>query len=106
MNLLKPGDILITTKDNKFNPFTEHDAWHEFDTDISHPYNTEAYYARVLGMRNPDSYDDDLISLELVQIFEEMIQRNNEIGYNIYEIITRDGTRMEHVPDYLLLSNQ
>ena len=103
--LLKPKDILLTTKDNKFNPFTENEQWRDYDTDIlNHPYNTEAYYMRELGMRSPDSFSDDAISLELVQVFEEIIQRNNEIGLDIYEIITRDGTRMDHVPAELLVS--
>ena len=102
--MLKPDDILLTTKDNKFNPFTDEDNWRAYDTDPTHPYNTEAYYMRVLGMRSLDSFTDYQISLELVQIFEEIIKMNNEIGLDIYEIITRDGTRMDHVPDELLYS--
>ena len=101
MNLLKATQILLTTKDNKFNPFTENDEWRKFDTDIlSHAYNTDAYVTRSLAMRgiNPTKADAE----DLVQTFEEIIQRNNELGYDIYEIITPDGTRMDHVPDYLL----
>ena len=103
--LLKAEDILLTTKDNKFNPFTEYDQWREFDTDvINHPYNTEAYYMRVLGMRSPDSFTNEMVSQELVQVFEEIIRINNELGYDIYQIITRDGTRMDHVPSNLLFN--
>ena len=100
--MLKPEDILLTTKDNKFNPFTDEDNWRSFDTDPTHPYNTEAYYMRLLGLRSPDSFTDEQVSSELIQIFEEIIQVNNEIGYDIYEIITRDGTRLDHVPSELL----
>lgn len=103
--LLKATDILLTTRDNKFNPFTEYDQWHAFDTDIiNHPYNTEAYYTRILGMRSPDSFTDEMISQELVQVFEEIIKINNEIGNDIYQIITPDGTRMDHVPNELLFN--
>lgn len=103
--LLTSKDILLTTKDNKFNPFTEYDDWKAFDTDIlNHPYNTEAYYARVLGMRSPNSFTDEMISQELVQVFEEIIQMNNEIGNDIYQVITPDGTRMDHVPSNLLFN--
>ena len=99
--MLKAEDILLTTKDNPFNPFEDEDNWRAFDTDYSHPYNTEAYYMRLLGMRNPDNFTPKMVSLELVQIFEEIININKEIGLDIYEIITRDGKRLGHVPEEL-----
>ena len=102
--MVKAEDILLTTKDNKFNPFTDEDNWRAFDTDYSHPYNTEAYYMRLLGLRNPDNFTPKELSLELLQIFEEIININQELCIDIYELITRDGTRMGHVPDKLLPS--
>ena len=103
---LKAEDILLTTKDNKFNPFTDEDNWRAFDTDYSHPYNTEAYYMRILGLRNPDNFTSEMLSLELLQIFEEIININQEIGVDIYELITRDGTRLDHVPHELLFKEE
>ena len=104
--MARSEDILLTTKDNKFNPFTEEDDWRAFDTDYSHPYNTEAYYMRRLGMRNPDNFTAEELSIELLQVFEEIIMYNKEIGYDIYEMIDRDGNRFQELPeDYRGLSD-
>lgn len=103
---LKHEDILLTTKDNPFNPFTEEEDWRNFDTDYSHPYNTEAYYMRLLGMRSPDSFSSEMVYLELSQIFEEIIKINQEMGIDLYIIITRDGTKLDHVPPYLLIGQK
>ena len=81
-------DILLTTKDNKFNPFTEEDNWRAFDTDYSHPYNTEAYYMRLMGFRDVDSFSSEELATELM--------------VDLYELITRDGQRLENVPEELL----
>ena len=102
--MTKAQDILLTTKDNPFNPFSDEDNWRAFDTDYSHPYNTEAYYMRLLGLRNPDNFTADQLSTELMQIFQEIIDINKEIGIDLYELITRDGTRLGSVPPDLLPS--
>lgn len=99
---MKAEDILLTTKDNPFNPFTDEDNWRAFDTDYSHPYNTEAYYMRLLGLRNPDNFTQDMLSHELMQIFDEIIKINQEMGIDIYELITRDGKHLGNVPRELL----
>lgn len=100
------ADILLTTRDNEYNPFTQYDEWRDFDCDANsstHPaYCTEAYCMRVLGLRNPDDYSVDAIAEELVQVFEEIITINNEIGNDAYIIITREGQRLDHVPPELL----
>ena len=101
--MIKAEDILLTTKDNQFNPFTDEDNWRAFDTDYSHPYNTEAYYMRLLGLRNPDNFTSEELATELMQIFEEIININQEMGIDLYQVITREGTRMDHVPHELLL---
>ena len=95
-------DILLTTKDNPFNPFSDEDNWRAFDTDYSHPYNTEAYYMRLLGLRNPDNFSPKMLSTELMQIFQEIIDINREIGVDLYELITRDGKRLGEVPSELI----
>lgn len=100
--MVKAEDILLTTKDNPFNPFTDDDNWRAFDTDYSHPYNTEAYYMRLLGLRNPDNFSAKMLSTELMVIFQEIIDINQEMGIDIYELITRDGTRLKSVPEDLL----
>ena len=100
--MVKAEDILITTKDNPFNPFTDEDNWRAFDTDYSHPYNTEAYYMRILGLRNPENFTPKMLSYELLQIFDEIISINQELGIDLYELITREGKRLGHVPAELL----
>ena len=102
--MVKAEDILLTTKDNPFNPFTDEDNWRAFDTDYSHPYNTEAYYMRVLGLRDPDNFTPDMLATELMQVFQEIIDINHELGIDLYELITKDGTRLENVPRDLLPS--
>lgn len=103
---MKAEDILLTTKDNKFNPFTEEDQWRAFDTDYSHPYNTEAYYMRRLGMRSPSNFRSEEVAIELLQVFEEIIHYNKEIGLDIYEMIDKDGNRFQELPEeYRALSN-
>ena len=104
--MIKAEDILLTTKDNQFNPFTDEDNWRAFDTDYSHPYNTEAYYMRLLGLRNPDNFTADELATELLQIFEEIININQELGIDLYELITRDGKRLAHVPEDLRVSKE
>lgn len=102
MAKLTAEDILLTTKDNPFNPFTDDDNWRAFDTDYSHPYNTEAYFMRVLGMRSPGNFSPKEIARELMTVFEEIININEEMGIDLYELITRDGNRIKHVPGNLL----
>lgn len=101
-------DVLLTTRDNIYNPFTDYDEWRDYDTDAyspDHPaYCTEAYCMRVLGMRNPIDFSTDAISEELMNVYEEIIAINNEIGNNIYVIITRDGKIFDHVPPELLIA--
>ena len=104
--MIKAEDILLTTKDNPFNPFTDEDNWRAFDTDYSHPYNTEAYYMRLLGLRDPDNFSTKMVSTELMEIFEEIISINQEMGIDIYELITRDGKHISHVPRELLPSSE
>ena len=104
--MIRAEDIYLTTKDNKFNPFTEEEDWRNFDTDYSHPYNTEAYWMRDLGMRNPDNFSSAENAIELLQTWERIIKYNKEIGLDIYEFIDRDGNRFQEIPEeYRSLSN-
>lgn len=52
------GDFRLTTEDNPFNPFTEHDKWLMEDIRLGH--NTYALLARVCGDTdiNDGSIDD------------------------------------------------
>ena len=98
--MVKETDILLTTKDNPYNPFTEYDDWKYFDETQNH-YNTEAYIAREVGMLDPDISDEDLAH-ERVEAFKEIIKLNNEMGLDIYTMITREGERLDPTPSIYL----
>ena len=97
---ISDDDILLTTKDNPYNPFTQYDDWKYFDETEKH-YNTEAYIAREVGMVDPEISDEELAYLR-VQAFEEIITLNNELGMDIYTMITRDGTLLDDTPSVYL----
>ena len=97
---IKDVDILLTTKDNPHNPFTEYDQWKYFDETQKH-YNTEAYVARDMGMVDPDLSDEDL-ARQRVQAFNTIISLNNEIGLDIYTLITRGGQKLDDSPSVYL----
>ena len=98
--MIKETDILLTTKDNPHNPFTEYDDWKYFDEKRKH-YNTEAYVARDIGMVDPNLTNEELAHLR-VESFKEIIRLNDEIGLDIYTMITRDGEKLDPTPSVYL----
>lgn len=48
-------DLVLTTKDNPFNPKTEYERWRIWDAEAG--YHTEAYLARVANI--PPTVDDE-----------------------------------------------
>lgn len=98
--MVKNTDILLTTKDNPFNPFTQYDDWKNFDETSKH-YNTEAYVAREIGMLDPD-ISDEVLADEMMEAFKEIIRLNDELGFDIYTLITRDGEYMDPTPSQYL----
>jgi len=101
--MLKETDILLTTKDNPFNPFTEYDDWKYFDETTKH-YNTEAYIAREVGMLDPD-LSDEALAHERVKAFKEIISINDELGLDIYTLISREGEKLDPTPSAYLEQN-
>lgn len=101
-------DILLTTKDNKFNPFTEYDDWKNFDEETKH-YYTEAYVARIVAelafqvrsLIEGEISDAELDALRL-QAYDEIIKYNDELGYDIYVKVSRDGKRINDTPSRYL----
>lgn len=98
--MIKEKDILLTTKDNKFNPFTQYDDWKNFDVNTKH-YNTEAYVSRDVGYIDMEATEDE-IAHERVKSFERIINLNDELGFDIYVMITRDGTKLDNTPSAYL----
>lgn len=74
--MLKETEILLTTKDNPYNPFTEYDEWKYFDETMHH-YYTEAYVAREVGWLDPDISDEE-VAHERVEAFKEIIRLNKD----------------------------
>ena len=97
---LDEKDILLTTKDNPYNPFTQYDEWKYFDETQKH-YNTEAYIAREVGMLDFDLSEDELAH-ERVQAFKEIIKLNDELGLDIYTLISREGKKLNGTPSVYL----
>lgn len=93
-------DILLTTKDNPYNPFTQYDEWKYFDETMKH-YFTEAYIAREVGMLDPDLSEEE-VAHERVNAFKEIIRLNNEMGLDIYSMITREGKLLDPSPSEYL----
>ena len=104
----KDENVLLTTKDNEFNPFTQYDDWKNFDEYTKH-YCTEAYVARVVAelafqVRNileGEVSDDELNQLRN-EAYDDIIKYNNEIGYDIYVKIRPDGTKINDAPSLYL----
>ncbi len=98
--MLKETEILLTTKDNPYNPFTEYDDWKYFDETLKH-YNTEAYVAREVGMLDPDISDEEL-ARERMNAFKEIIKLNDELGMDIYTLVSREGEKLDPTPSEFL----
>lgn len=96
-------DLLLTTKDNPYNPFTEYDQWKYFDETMKH-YNTEAYIAREVGMLDFNLSEDE-VAEERVRAFDEIIKFNNELGLDIYTMISREGEKLDPTPSIYLKQN-
>ena len=69
-------EFMLTTKDNPYNPFTQHDFWQAYDHQKG--YYSEEYIARIA----PLSYDlTDEENEELINhAIEEIIRIDKDIG--------------------------
>lgn len=66
------SDYMLTTIDNPFNPFTEFDAWYQFDE--ASGYHTLAYLARIV--RTSDELSEADQELALDQGIDEILAEN------------------------------
>lgn len=68
----EPTEYMLTTFDNPFSPFTQWDAW--FQWDVSAGYNTSALLARItkssLELSEPDQ------ALAIQQAIDEIVEEN------------------------------
>jgi len=64
--------IMLTTIDNPWDPFTQYDEWLQWDEGAG--YHTNAYLARVV--RTSDALSDADQEFAIDQAIEEIIQEN------------------------------
>lgn len=65
-------DLMLSTSDNPFNPFTDFKEWYQFD--VSNGYNTCAYLARII--EDTESLDDREVALAENEAIEEAMLFN------------------------------
>lgn len=70
-------DVMLTTLDNPYDPFTQWDEWYEFDT--SHGYHTAAYVARQVVSSDEISDADQLVALN--NAIDDIISENLSGNY-------------------------
>lgn len=63
---------MLTTTDNPFNPFTEYDAWENYD--LSSGYYTAAYLARIASFSSELSDKDQELAIE--DAINEIVSEN------------------------------
>ena len=70
--------VLLTTIDNPYNPFTQWDEWYSFDE--SHGYCTSGYLARIASTSKELSDDDND---EIINDAIDEIVKLNPLGIHI-----------------------
>ncbi len=76
------SDVMLTTKDNPFSPFTQFDEWYEFDE--SNHYCTLGLVARLAG--NSDELSDEDYEISINKAIQEII----DLGISSNYIIVHD----------------
>ena len=71
---------MLTTSDNPWDPYTQYDAWSQWDHD--HGYNTAEYLARVANVQD-DSTEEEM-NYRINKAQEEIVQAN---VLGIYEVV-------------------
>jgi len=75
--------VMLTTEDNPFNPFTQFDEWNDYDE--AQGYNTNAYLARVANVA--ESLTEDEYNNEIQNAINEIVTMN---VLGIYKKVTPD----------------
>ncbi len=76
-------DVMLTTKDNPYDPFTQFDEWNDFDE--AKGYYTNAYLARIANVS--DSLSPIEIANELNNAIDEILSIN---GHDLYVKLSKD----------------
>lgn len=65
-------EVMLTTVDNPYDPFTQFDEWNQFDED--HGYYSCAYLARITKSSESLSEADEALAIE--EAIDEIIKLN------------------------------
>lgn len=76
-------EVMLTTKDNPFDPFTQFDKWFSFD--IEKGYNSCSYLGRIA--RFSDAMTEEEKSFEVERAIDEIIKFD---FMNIYTKVARN----------------
>jgi len=66
------SDVMLTTTDNPFDPFTEYDRWYAWDASAG--YHTPEYLARIV--RSSDDLTEDLQLQAIDDAIDEIVEYN------------------------------
>lgn len=78
LDVVDESELVLTTKDNPFNPKTQYDNWKTWDERAG--YNTEAYVARVADIPLDFDLDDDILIGQFTTQAYRTILDNDETG--------------------------
>ena len=76
-------EVMLTTEDNPFSPFTQFDEWNDFDE--AQGYYTCAYLARIANVA--ESLTPEESNVELNNAIDEIVSMN---VLGIYKKVTRE----------------
>lgn len=65
-------DVMLTTLDNPYNPFTHFEEWYAYD--VSQGYHTCSYLARVV--KDVSDLDEEQADVEINKSIEEIVTLN------------------------------
>jgi len=65
-------EYMLTTVDNPYDPFTQFDAWYQWDT--AHGYHTSSFLARIVQTSDELSEVDQ--SLAIDRAIDEIVKEN------------------------------
>lgn len=82
-------DVMLTTIDNPYNPFTQFDEWNAFD--MAKGYNTCSYLARIAitsdalseadQEKDIENAIDEIVKLNVLGIYKKVTRKDYENSY-------------------------
>ena len=81
---------MVTTVDNKFNPFTNFEDWYRYDTDPAHPYCTSQWLDNFL--KTSSLFDEETINSDVSDAIDDFLKLN-PYGMHI-KIFESDADKM------------